>query len=60
MPDEPHTKHDCGTNKAMLDYACPRTPKPDAVGRLVVGLLITFIALAAGFFAIVIYMSRVG
>jgi hypothetical protein len=60
MPDEPHADVEDGAETPTLDYASPRTPKPDAVGRLVIGLLIAFLALAAGFFAIVIYMSRVG
>lgn len=60
MSHEPHVQGDDEAIKPTLDYASPRTPKPDAVGRLVVALLVAFLALAAGFFAIVIYMSRVG
>ena len=40
-----------------LNYASPRTPRPDAGTRLIIGLLIAFLALGAIFFAIVIYMS---
>jgi hypothetical protein len=40
-----------------LDYASPRTPRPDATTRLIIALLLAFLALGAVFFAIVIYTS---
>jgi hypothetical protein len=43
--------------RLRLDYASPRTPRPDATTRLIIGLLITFLALWAIFFAIIIYAS---
>ena len=59
MTDPARCKIDAKTMKPTLNYASPRTPRPDAAARLVIGLLIAFLALAAGFFAIVIYMSCV-
>ena len=40
-----------------LDYASPGTPRPDAATRLIIALLLAFLALGAIFFAIVIYTS---
>ena len=61
MADERHTistQAEEPAEKRALEYASPGTPKPEIVGRLVIGLLIAFLALAAVFFGIVIYMSR--
>lgn len=61
MAEEPHTnraRHEEPAEKLRLEYASPGTPRPEVVGRLVIGLLIAFLALAAVFFGVVIYMSR--
>lgn len=61
MADEPYPTRDShkeSAEKLRLEYASPGTPRPEIVGRLVIGLLIAFLALAAVFFGIVIYMSR--
>jgi hypothetical protein len=61
MAEEPHPTRARGeepVEKLTLQYASPGTPRPEIAGRLVIGLLIAFLALAAVFFGIVIYMSR--
>lgn len=60
MSDLPEREQAERSRTVPLNYASARTPTPDVTARIVVGLLIAFLALAAGFFAIVIYMSRVG
>jgi hypothetical protein len=47
-----------GENERLrLDYASPRTPRPDATTRLIIALLIAFLVLGVVFFAIIIYTS---
>lgn len=40
-----------------LDYASPELPRPERTTRLIIALLLAFLALGAAFIGIVIYMS---
>ncbi|HSU67312.1 MAG TPA: hypothetical protein VLJ39_10600 [Tepidisphaeraceae bacterium] len=43
--------------RVTLDYASPEANRPDWGARLIISLLLIFLAIAVGFFGLVLYMS---